>query len=162
VGDPELLVLDEPTTGLDPQARLRLGEVIRSFHERGRTVLVSTHYLDEAQKFCGRVAIIDRGRAIAQGTPPELIASLGGQVLVEFSLAAGAVDDGELRDLPGVRAVRHAGANVLAATAEPHVTVPALLELLRRRGASLAHLATRQASLEDVFLALTGRRLRDE
>jgi ABC-2 type transport system ATP-binding protein len=162
VGDPQLLVLDEPTTGLDPQARLRIGEVIRAFRGLGRAVIVSTHYLEEAQRFCDRVAIIDHGKVIALGTPAELIASLGGEVVVEIALAQGELDDAALLGLPGVRAVRHAGTAILLAVAEAHTVVPALLDLLRARSLVLANLATRQASLEDVFLLLTGRRLRDE
>jgi len=162
VGDPELLVLDEPTTGLDPQARLRIGEVIRSFRGRGRTVIVSTHYLEEAQRFCDRVAIIDHGRVIALGTPAELIASLGGDVVVELALARGEIEDDALRGVPGVKGVRRAGTAILVGVAEAHTVVPALLALLDSRALALANLATRQASLEDVFLSLTGRRLRDE
>jgi ABC-2 type transport system ATP-binding protein len=162
VGDPELLVLDEPTTGLDPQARLHIGDVIRSFRSHGGSVVVSTHYLEEAQRFCDRVAIIDHGKVIAQGTPSQLIASLGGEVVVELALAAGEIDDEALRALPGVRAVRRAGPAILVGVSEAHTVIPALLELLRTRSATLANLATRQASLEDVFLSLTGRRLRDE
>jgi ABC-2 type transport system ATP-binding protein len=162
VGDPELLVLDEPTTGLDPQARLHIGDVIRSFRDHGRSVVVSTHYLEEAQRFCDRVAIIDHGKVIAQGTPSQLIASLGGEVVVELALAAGEIDDEALRAVPGVRAVRRAGPAILVGVSEAHTVIPALLELLRARSATLANLATRQASLEDVFLSLTGRRLRDE
>jgi ABC-2 type transport system ATP-binding protein len=162
VGDPELLVLDEPTTGLDPQARLRIGDVIRSFRGQGRAVIVSTHYLEEAQRFCDRVAIIDHGKVIALGTPAELIASLGGEVVVEIALARGEIDDEALRGLPGVKAVRRAGTAILVGVAEAHTVVPALLDLLKARSLALANLATRQASLEDVFLSLTGRRLRDE
>ena len=162
VGDPELLVLDEPTTGLDPQARLRIGEVIRSFRGQGRAVIVSTHYLEEAQRFCDRVAIIDHGKLIALGTPAELIASLGGDVVVELALAQGEIDDDALRGVGGVKAVRRAGTAILVGVAEAHTAVPALLDLLKSRSLALANLATRQASLEDVFLSLTGRRLRDE
>jgi ABC-2 type transport system ATP-binding protein len=162
VGDPELLVLDEPTTGLDPQARLRIGEVIRAFRDQGRTVIVSTHYLDEAQRFCDRVAIIDHGKVIALGTPAELIGSLGGEVVIELALSGGALDDAELQALDGVRTVRRAGAAILVGATEARTVVPALLELLRTRGATLAALATRQPSLEDVFLSLTGRHLRDD
>ena len=161
VGDPELLVLDEPTTGLDPQARLRIGETIRSFRDQGRTVIVSTHYLEEAQRFCDRVAIIDHGKVIAAGTPAELIASLGGQVVVELALASGEIGDEALLSVPGVHAVRRAGPAILVGVGEAHTALPPLLDAVRAHGASLANLATRQASLEDVFLSLTGRRLRD-
>src|SRR5271157_3296719 len=86
VGDPELLFLDEPTTGLDPQSRRQLWDVIRDLRDRGRTVVLTTHYMDEAERLCDRVAIIDHGKIIAQGSPAELIARLGGDHIVEFAL----------------------------------------------------------------------------
>src|SRR5436190_1512464 len=89
VGDPELLFLDEPTTGLDPQSRRQLWGVIRSFREQGRTVLLTTHYMDEAERLCDRVAIVDHGLVIALGSPGELIARLGGDHVIEFAVADG-------------------------------------------------------------------------
>src|SRR5690606_13336869 len=86
VGDPELLFLDEPTTGLDPQSRRQLWDIIHSFREAGRTVMLTTHYMDEAERLCDRIAIVDHGRVIALGTPRELIASLGGEHIIEFTL----------------------------------------------------------------------------
>ena len=162
VGDPELLILDEPTTGLDPQARLRVGDTIRGYRDRGRTVLVSTHYMEEAERLCDRVAIVDRGKAIAVGAPAELIASLGGDLVVEVELAAGDVEDEAVRSLEGVRAVRRSNATILVSASESHVTVPALLDLVRSREAALSHLTIRHATLEDVYVSLTGRHLRDE
>ena len=85
VGDPELLFLDEPTTGLDPSSRRQLWEMIRAFRETGRTVLLTTHYMDEAERLCDRVAIVDHGKVIALGTPQGLIASLGGEHVIEFT-----------------------------------------------------------------------------
>ena len=162
VGDPELLVLDEPTTGLDPQARLRIGELVQAHRAAGRTTILSTHYMDEAERLCDLVAVIDHGRVIALDSPARLIATLGGGQVVELALAGGALGDDDLRALPGVTGLQRADAEgILLPTAEAHVTVPALLELARRRQAPLARLATRQATLEDVFLALTGRHLRD-
>src|SRR5437016_1722147 len=90
VGDPELLLLDEPTTGLDPQSRRQLWELIHDFRARGRTVLLTTHYMDEAERLCDRVAVVDHGQVIALGTPRELIARLGGEHVVGFTLEAGA------------------------------------------------------------------------
>ncbi len=162
VGDPELLVLDEPTTGLDPQARLAFGESILSYRERGRTILLTTHYMEEAQRLCDRVAIIDRGKAIAVGTHAALIASLGAAAVVEVALARGDLPDDAVRALPGVRAARRENGALLVSVEEAHVTVPALLDLARSRSAELAHLTLRQATLEDVYVSLTGRRLRDE
>lgn len=161
VGDPELLVLDEPTTGLDPQARLAFGDAIRGYRERGKTILVTTHYMDEAERLCDRVAVIDRGSVIALGTPGELIASLGGPMVVEIALAAGDIEDEAVRNVTGVRAVRRENGAILVTAAEAHVTVPALLDLARNRSAVLAHLTIRHATLEDVYVSLTGRRLLD-
>jgi ABC-2 type transport system ATP-binding protein len=163
VGDPSLLFLDEPTTGLDPQSRRQLWDIIRKLKEEGRTVLLTTHYMDEAERLCNRVAIIDHGKIIAIGAPSELIAGLGGEHVVEFALAngTGALDDG-LAGLPSVREVR-ADVNGIALTvAEPHIAIPALLQHLQSRKLDLARLSTRQVSLEDVFVSLTGRHLRDD
>ncbi|MGB7970653.1 MAG: ABC transporter ATP-binding protein [Candidatus Deferrimicrobiaceae bacterium] len=162
VGDPELLVLDEPTTGLDPQARLQFGDSILSYKDRGCTILVSTHYMEEAQRLCDRVAIIERGKAIAIGSPGELIASLDGNLVVEVEMAAGDVEDEVVRSLAGVTSVRRENGALLVSVREAHVTVPALLDLCRAQSASLAHLTLRQATLEDVYVSLTGRQYRDE
>ena len=163
VGDPELLFLDEPTTGLDPQSRRQLWELIEQLKAAGRTILLTTHYMDEAERLCDRVAIVDHGKVIALGTPRELIGSLGAEHVVEFAVADGAPDVGEptLAALDGVRAVRRAGAGWELQVTEPHRAVPALLAALARAGAPLAELRTHSATLEDVFVALTGRQLRD-
>lgn len=161
VGDPELLFLDEPTTGLDPQSRRQLWEIIRGFGHQGRTVLITTHYMDEAERLCDRVAIVDHGRVIALGSPAELIASLGGDHVIEF-----AVDqeppDGWLANLPGVSSVRSDDGRTSLSVAEPHVTLPALLAQLESRRLQLTSLTTRHASLEDVFVRLAGRHLSEE
>src|SRR5439155_18005467 len=99
VGDPDLLLLDEPTTGLDPQSRRQLWELIRGLRTRGRTVLLTTHYMDEAERLCDRVAVIDHGQVIALGTPRELIARLGGEHVIDFTLEAGGPKPA-LADLP--------------------------------------------------------------
>lgn len=170
VGDPELLFLDEPTTGLDPQSRRQLWDIIRAFQERGGTILLTTHYMDEAERLCDRVAIVDHGRVIASGPPRELIQSLGGENLLEFAIAEtlrdGRPDPDQFRNLPGVQEVwtEPAPGGVLfrLAVTTPHVTLPALFERLGQHGWELASLVTRHASLEDVFVKLTGRHLRDE
>ena len=162
VGDPELLVLDEPTTGLDPQARLRMGETIRSYRDRGRTVLLTTHYMDEAQRQCDRVAVIDRGKVIALGSPAELVQSLGGDLVVELALSEGEASESELRGVVGVRGIRRSNGAYHITAGESHVTVPALLERLRSLGAVPAQMTIRHATLEDVYVSLTGRNLRDE
>ena len=164
VSRPELLFLDEPTTGLDPQSRRQLWEVIGRFRAAGGTVLLTTHYMEEAERLCDHVAIMDYGKVIALGTPRELIASLGAQHVVEFALADGAgrgPTPEELAALPGVQAVRAGPDRTALTVAAVHRAVPALLGLLERRGAELSMLATHHATLEDVFVSLTGRQLRD-
>ena len=162
-GDPELLFLDEPTTGLDPQSRRQLWEVLERFRAGGGTILITTHYMDEAHELCDRVGIMDQGKLIALGTPRELVASLGAEHVVEFALAGGAViEDAWLSALPGVRDVRRDAAHLHLSTSELHLTVPALLDFLRQRDAALSQLGTHSATLEDVFVNLTGRQLRDD
>jgi ABC-2 type transport system ATP-binding protein len=163
VGDPELLFLDEPTTGLDPQSRRQLWALLERFGERGGTILITTHYMDEAHELCDRVGIMDQGRLIALGTPRELVASLGAEHVIEFALGNGAqIETPVLAALPGVRDVRADGAHTHLSTSELHRTVPALLDLLRTNNAALSQLGTHSATLEDVFVTLTGRQLRDE
>ena len=164
VGDPEFLFLDEPTTGLDPQARRQLWDLIERFKQAGRTILLTTHYMDEAERLCERVAIMDHGKAIALGTPRELIASIGVEHMVEFSTGAPAeaIDQSALRRLDGVRDVRLDNGAVRLQVAQLHRAIPALLDELERQGIPLTELRTHSATLEDVFVALTGRRLRDE
>jgi ABC-2 type transport system ATP-binding protein len=161
VGDPELLFLDEPTTGLDPQSRRQLWDVVLATKARGRTVLLTTHYMDEAERLCDRVAIVDRGKVIALGTPRELVARFVGQEVVEFQAPGDGVDEAGLRALPGVQAARRAGAGWALTVERPHVAIPALLAHLDARGVPLDALSTHRASLEDVFVTLTGRNLRD-
>src|SRR5271165_438697 len=164
VGDPDFLFLDEPTTGLDPQARRQLWELIERFKLQGRTILLTTHYMDEAEQLCERVAIMDHGKVIALGTPRELITSLGVEHMVEFSAggAAKALEIAALRRMEGVRDVRAENGTVQMQVTELHRAVPALLGELSRQGVALTELRTHSASLEDVFVALTGRHLRDE
>lgn len=162
VNDPEVLFLDEPTTGLDPQSRRQLWDLVSEFRAAGGTVLLTTHYMDEAERLCDRVAVVDHGHVIALGTPAELIASLGAEHVVEFAVADPArVQIDAIAQLPGVRHLRpEAGAWALHVAA-PHQTIPALLAELERSGAQLTRLTTHHATLEDVFVHLTGRTLRD-
>lgn len=164
VGDPELLFLDEPTTGLDPQARRQLWELIDRFKLDGRTILLTTHYMDEAERLCERVAIMDHGKTIALGTPRELIKSIGVEHMLEFSggSSARALDTSVLCRLEGVRDVQAENGSVQMQVTELHRVVPALLNELGRQGIPLTELRTRSATLEDVFVTLTGRHLRDE
>jgi ABC-2 type transport system ATP-binding protein len=163
VGDPELLFLDEPTTGLDPQSRRQLWEIIREIRAAGRTVLLTTHYMDEAERLCDRVAIVDHGQVIALGSPRELIASLGGEHVIEFTLDG----DGQklerdvFADLPTVSEVREENSHLSLSVGEPHLVLPALLNRLAQRQRQLTSLTTRHASLEDVFVKLAGRHLDD-
>ena len=161
VGDPDLLFLDEPTTGLDPQARRQLWDLIEEFKLAGRTILLTTHYMEEAERLCDRVAIMDHGKVISQGTPRELIASIGVEHVVEFSTGT-TLDLAGIGGIPGVRDVRSENGGVLMQVTELHQAVPALLAELDRQGVPLTELRTHSATLEDVFVHLTGRHLRDE
>ncbi len=164
VGDPEILFLDEPTTGLDPQSRRQLWDLIRGLGERGRTVVLTTHYMDEAERLCDRVAIVDRGKVIAIGSPAELIARLGGDHVVEFALAGEGPPPpaSDFAGLDSVLAVRDEADGYSLTVAEPHRAIPALLDALERIDQPMARLTTRHVSLEDVFVSLTGRHLRDD
>ena len=163
VGDPKLLFLDEPTTGLDPQSRRQLWELISQFRADGRTVMLTTHYMDEAERLCDRVAIVDHGKVIALDTPRALIASLGAEHVVGFKLEASVspVDESALRALDGVTALRRDNGAFELTSMELRRTIPALLSLLEHRQLKLAELSTHSATLEDVFVSLTGRHLRD-
>jgi ABC-2 type transport system ATP-binding protein len=168
VCNPKILFLDEPTTGLDPQSRRQLWDIIRSFQRHGGTVLLTTHYMDEAERLCNRLAIVDHGQIIAEGTPADLIERLGGHHVVEFAVSGnsdGAAPESEneaWRGLPSVESVRSDDGLIALNVKEPHRTIPALLDAVEEHGSTLEHLTTRQASLEDVFVRLTGRHLREE
>ena len=164
VGDPDLLFLDEPTTGLDPQARRQLWELIEKFKGEGRTIVLTTHYMEEAERLCDRVAIVDHGRVIGLGTPAQLTASAGAHHLIEVVVndEETCVDLGPLERLEGVREA-HAEHGVIRIRAtEIHRVLPALLDHLGRQGTPIGELRTRSATLEDVFVSLTGRHLRDD
>jgi len=176
VGEPKLLFLDEPTTGLDPQSRRMLWDVVLAFKKKGGSVVLTTHYMDEAERLCDRVGVVDHGKMIALGTPKELIDSLGGSRIVEISLAEAAggvpsVDVAELvrllRAAPGVHGARAPGsagdgAGPIVLTVEHlHVALPAVLAVLDQHGCDLTNLSTHHATLEDVFVTLTGRALRE-
>jgi len=162
VNEPDLLFLDEPTTGLDPQSRRQLWALIEDFRRRGGTILLTTHYMDEAQALCDRVAIVDQGKVIALGSPGDLVATLGADHVIEFAIAdLAALPDATLRALPGVGGVRRGNDATELIASEVHLAVPALLAELERRGLHLTRLVTHHATLEDVFVVLTGRHLRD-
>ena len=168
VGDPELLFLDEPTTGLDPQSRRQLWSVLQRFRAADGSILLTTHYMDEAQVLCDRVAIVDGGRIIAQGAPRELIASLGAAHVIEFGLPSGQDAEPDAREiaarlaaLPGVRDVDRAGDRWQLGAEDLQETLPALMRFAEEAGIALVSVTTHAATLEDVFVSLTGRRLRD-
>jgi ABC-2 type transport system ATP-binding protein len=160
VNDPELVFLDEPTTGLDPQARRRMWEVIEKLRERGRTVFLTTHYMEEAERLCDRVAIMDQGKIIAEGAPRDLIRQHFRYTAIEFATSA-AITRETLRSLPQVVEVRvENGTTTLYSADIPH-TLGALTSASATLGDMLNGLTVRQATLEDVFLHLTGRRIRE-
>jgi ABC-2 type transport system ATP-binding protein len=165
VGSPKILFLDEPTTGLDPQSRRQLWDLIREFKQQGGTILLTTHYMDEAERLCDRVAIVDRGKVIAIGSPAAMIATLGGEHVVEFALDltnGQTLRAGRLTELASVTSLRSEADGFSLHVQEPHLAIPALISYLHETGVSLARLTTRHASLEDVFVKLTGRHLREE
>jgi ABC-2 type transport system ATP-binding protein len=161
VGDPELLFLDEPTTGLDPQARRALWDVIEALRGRGRTVLLTTHYMEEAERLCDRLVIVDHGKVVAEGTPPELIARLGGAQMIELS-SLPALEPDAWSGVPGLVGVRQNNGAAVLSVKELHLALPAVLAAAQARGSALARLSTRQATLDDVFLSLTGHTLRED
>ena len=165
VGNPKLLFLDEPTTGLDPQSRRDLWRIITEFREGGGTVLLTTHYMDEAERLCDRVAIFDRGKILAIDAPQKLIANLGAQHVVVFTVngdSASSLAEDFGADLPGVISARVESEHRCLSVREPHIAIPALLALINERGLQLTSLTTRQATLEDVFVHFAGHRLNDD
>ncbi len=160
VSDPEILFLDEPTTGLDPQARLSLWDVVDRFRQGGGTVLLTTHYMEEATRLCDRVAIMDHGKIIALGTPLELIESLGADQIIEFRVTNGIADEA-LTNLPAVNHLHKRGDDYSLTVREIGIALPALLAEIKTQQSELVSLTTHQATLEDVFVSLTGRMLRD-
>jgi len=167
VGDPEMLFLDEPTTGLDPQARRHLWDLVDELKQAGRTIILTTHYMDEAERLCDRVAIMDHGKIIALGTPPQLIASIGGEHIVEFAVTSHGTEENQIDTAPlisiqGIQSHRvDAGLHQLSVS-ELHTAVPLIFAALRAQGLHLSEFRTHSATLEDVFVGLTGRNLRDE
>ncbi len=160
VGDPDLLFLDEPTTGLDPQARRQLWDLIANFKTAGRTIILTTHYMDEAERLCDRLAIMDHGKVIALGSPRELIASMGADHVLEFA-ANECLELAQLSSIEGVHGAHAENGTYLLQVTEPHRAVPAVLAVLGSRGIRLTELRIHSATLEDVFVSLTGRTLRD-
>lgn len=164
VGDPQVVFLDEPTTGLDPVSRRQLWEIIQALVDGGRTVLMTTHYMDEAERLCDRVAIFDHGKVIAEGTPAELIRSLGAEHFIEIAWEGNWPPQATqiLRQLPGVLALSETGQNITISVDQPHRVLPQVVTALAECDVALTNLATRHATLEDLFVQLTGRHLQDQ
>ena len=164
ISRPGVLFLDEPTTGLDPQARRHVWDIAQDFKRGGGTVLLTTHYMEEAERLADDVIVIDRGRIIAQGTPEELIASLGAESIVEVQPTEDtlvAFDALDLTDLAGVREVRRSAGTTALSVTDAQACIGALFARLDRDGIRLEDLRTHRPTLEDVFVTLTGKHLRD-
>ncbi len=160
-GDPELLFLDEPTTGLDPRARQSLWSVIERFREKGRTVLITTHYMEEAATLCDRIAIMDRGKIIALGTPRSLVDGLGLVQFVEFETRQ-PFDESALEAIGPVSTLEKRGERYRLQVERSLAALQAVLSELERQRVTPVGLSTHQATLDDVFLKLTGRALKQE
>ena len=160
VGNPDILFLDEPTTGLDPQSRLQLWEVVTRFRSKGGTVLLTTHNMEEAERLCDHIAIVDHGHLIALGTPQELIARLETRNIIEFS-SEPPLPEETLLNLPGCHGCTPHGNAIQLRVDSLAEAVPQLLAAVEKAGAKLVTLSTHAATLEDLFVSLTGRELRD-
>jgi ABC-2 type transport system ATP-binding protein len=160
INDPELLFLDEPTAGLDAQSRRAIWEWINLAREKGKTVFLTTHYIEEAEWLCDRVAIIDHGKIIALDTPKRLMAGAQAEQRIEFVID-GHLDVRRLEVLPGVSKALHTGGGAFTLFAgEAQPTLKGLIDLSETNGFSLRGLTVQGVSLEDVFIQLTGRRIR--
>jgi ABC-2 type transport system ATP-binding protein len=160
VNDPELVFLDEPTTGLDPQARRGLWDVVEGMKKAGRTVFLTTHYMEEAERLCDRVAIMDHGKILALDTPEGLVRSQFTERAIQFEAPEG-TDPETFADLPGVIRTAIEEGEVVLYSETVQKTLGALLERADSQGIPLGDIHLRRATLEDVFLKLTGRRIRE-
>jgi ABC-2 type transport system ATP-binding protein len=160
VNDPELVFLDEPTTGMDPAARRALWDIVLGLKAEGRSILLTTHYMEEAEILCDRIAIMDHGRILEEGTVDDLVTRRFKERAVRFDAIEGLSDD-RLAGMPGVTSVKHEGGDVLLFTRDVPATIGAVLDAAEQLGVEPANLGVRRATLEDVFLDLTGRALRD-
>lgn len=162
-GDPDLLFLDEPTTGLDPRSRRNLWDVVKQLKREGRTIVLTTHYMAEAEQLCDRVAIMDGGTIIASGTPRDLTASLRAGHILDLTAAAGSapVDRTRLEGIAGVSDVHENDGKIRLQVRELHESLPLVLDELARQSVALSNLETHSPTLEDVYVGLTGRHLRD-
>src|SRR6266849_1182747 len=161
VNEPKVLFLDEPTAGLDPQSRRMLWDIVLKLREQGKTILITTHYMDEAQILCDRIAIMDGGQIIALDTSAGLINRLGAQATIDCRLD-GKATSSDIRELPSVTGVRRANERFMVYTTEMQPTLEALLTYAAQRSIPMTDLQVRTPTLEDVFLDLTGREFRPE
>ena len=160
VNDPEVIFLDEPTTGLDPQARHNIWSIVENLRERGKTVVMTTHYMEEAEQLCHRLAIIDRGKIIAMDTPDNLINKADLSTLIEFSISKEL--DGLAKNIPGICKVNNGSARKYSVqTKAVSMILKDLTNLCYDNHIELENISVRQATLEDVFLSMTGRKLRE-
>jgi len=160
VNDPKVLFFDEPTAGLDPQVRREIYDIIEELKRERKTILMTTHYIEEAEKLCDRVAIVDHGKVIALGTPRELKAHSGGATRIEVRLSKPETD-GALKKLDGVAEARMVDGTFVIHSKRPPQAIVSLVKYLETQGNELISLEIASPSLEDVFIEMTGRRLRD-
>jgi ABC-2 type transport system ATP-binding protein len=160
VNDPKLLFFDEPTAGLDPQVRREIYDIIEELRREKKTILMTTHYIEEAERLCDRVAIIDHGQVIALGTPRELKSRAGGTTRIEVRLSKPA-PNGSLKSLEGVADAREVDGAFVIHSERPPQTIVSLVKYLEAQNNELVSLEIATPSLEDVFIEMTGRRLRD-
>lgn len=160
VNDPDLIFLDEPTTAMDPAGRRSIWDLVLDLKARGKTVVLTTHYMEEAAHLCDRVAVVDRGRIIAEGRPDDLVREHFAETAIEFSTPKGVVLD-RFKDLAGVNRVMAENGSTTLLSAEVPETVAALLAFAKAEGFRLDRFTVRNATLEDLFLRLTGRRIRE-
>jgi len=160
VNDPELVFLDEPTTGMDPAGRRALWDIVLGLKGEGRSILLTTHYMEEAEILCDRIAIMDHGHILEEGTVEELVSRRFKERAVRFDAIEGLSDE-RLAGKPGVSTIKHEDGDVLLFTRDVPATIGAVLDAAEQLGVEPANLGVRRATLEDVFLDLTGRALRD-
>ena len=154
--DPQIVLLDEPTSALDPHARRAVWDIVRQLHDEGRTIVLTTHAMEEAEALCGRIAIIDGGEIVACDTPNALIASLNLNATLKATVE---LPLEQVNDLPHVNSARYSGQHLEVETSKPEETLSALQTLAAKSGRSIRDVMLRQPNLEDVFLKLTGRQL---
>src|ERR1700676_5309981 len=160
VNDPKVLFFDEPTAGLDPQVRREIYDIIEELRREKKTIVMTTHYIEEAERLCDRVAIVDHGKVVALGTPRDLKAHSGGTTRIEVRLAK-PEPDGALKKLEGVADARELDGAYVIHSHRPPKTIVDLVKHLEAEGNELVSLEIASPSLEDVFIEMTGRRLRD-